>query len=80
MQNPGSQREKIKPSMPVVDSSNAPFATVDNIEGSSLKLTKDEKGQHHYIPLEWVRTVDDKVHIDRLGAQATTGWSTMPLK
>ena len=27
----------------------------------------DLGGKHHFIPLEWVRTIDDKVHIDRSG-------------
>jgi hypothetical protein len=34
------------------------------------QLAKDEAGQHHYIPLEWVTSVDDRVHIDRPTEQA----------
>ena len=66
MQNPGSSKmntDQIKPQMAVVGSNNDQFAVVDHIEGKSLKLTKDDKGQHHYIPLAWVKTVDDKVHV-----------------
>lgn len=70
---------KIKPNTPVVCSKNAQFALVDHIEGSdSIKLTKDSKGQHHYIPMKWVTSVDDKVHIDRPGDQAMREWSTSP--
>ena len=71
--------EQIKAHMPVVCSNNGQFATVDHIEGKSVKLTKDDKGQHHYIPLDWVKSIDDKVHIDRPGKQAMTDWSTKPI-
>ena len=37
---------QIKAHMPVVCSNNGQFATVDHIEGKSVKLTKDDKGQH----------------------------------
>jgi hypothetical protein len=70
-------KDLIKPHMPVVCSDDGQFATVDHIEGhSSIKLAKDEAGQHHYIPLEWVTSVDDKVHIDRPVKQAMQEWST----
>jgi len=69
---------QIKPHMPVVCSKNWQFAKVDHVEGDSLKLAKDDKGQHHYIPLAWVQTVDDKVHVDRTGDQAMKQWTTSP--
>jgi hypothetical protein len=71
----------IKPHMPVVCSNNGQFAVVDHLEGrDEIKLVKDENGQHHYIPLEWVTSVDDKVHVDRPGAQAMREWATKPAK
>jgi hypothetical protein len=69
----------IREHMPVVCSDGGQFGTVDGIEGSSLKLTKDEHGQHHWIPLDWVTSVDKHVHIDRPGKQAMKQWSTEPL-
>src|SRR5437764_14799412 len=58
--------ELIRPHMVVVSSDEDEIATVDHIEGkSSIKLTKDEDGSHHYIPLTWVTSVDERVHIDR---------------
>jgi hypothetical protein len=69
----------IKPHMPVVCSNNGQFAVVDRIEGRDMiKLAKDANGRHHYIPLTWVTSVDDKVHIDRPGEQAMRDWSTTP--
>ena len=71
-------RDLIKPHMPVVSSEDAELATVDHIDHGHIKLTKDAAGQHHYIPLEWVTSVDDKVHIDRPGDQAMREWTTTP--
>lgn len=69
---------QIKPHMPVVCSEDGQFAKVDHVEGKSLKLAKDDSGQHHYIPLAWVKTVDDKVHVDRPGDQVMKSWTTSP--
>ena len=71
--------QEVKPGMPVVCSEDGQFAVVDHMQGQdSIKLKKDESGQHHYIPLKWVTTVDDKVHIDRPGDQAMKEWQTTP--
>lgn len=72
-------RSLIKPRMPVVGSEDGQFAVVDHVEGRDLiKLARDEHGQHHYIPLAWVTSVDDRVHVDRPGAQAMREWTTTP--
>jgi hypothetical protein len=72
-------RDLIKPHMPVVCSNDRQFAVVDHVEGRDLiKLEKDGRGQHHYIPLTWVTSVDDKVHVDRPGSQAMQEWTTTP--
>lgn len=68
---------RIKDHMPVVCSEGGQFATVDHLDaGNTIKLTKDDQGQHHWIPQSWVTSVDDKVHVDRPGDQAMTEWST----
>lgn len=69
----------IKEHMPVVCSDGGQFATVDHLDpGNTIKLTKDDQGQHHWIPTDWVTSVDDKVHVDRPGKQAMQDWSTSP--
>ena len=68
--------ETIREHMPVVCSDGGQFATVDHIDGNSIKLTKDDKGQHHWIPFDWVTRVDQHVHVDRPGKQAMKDWST----
>jgi len=69
---------QIKPDMPVVCSLDGQFAVVDHMEGqSTIKLKKDENGQHHYIPLSWVTSTEDgEVKVDRPGDQAMQEWST----
>lgn len=71
---------KIKEHMPIVCSDSKQFATVDRVEGNTIKVTKDEQGNHHFIPLNWVTRVDDKVHIDRPGAQAKRDWLDTPAR
>jgi hypothetical protein len=69
--------QAIKRKMPVVCSNDGPLGVVDQMVGrDSIKLGKDAKGKHHYIPVSWVSTVDDKVHVDRPGEQAMTEWTT----
>lgn len=70
---------QIKADMPVVCSNNGQFAVVDHVQGDSIKLKKDDKGQHHYIPLSWVKSLDNgKVKVDRPGDQAMREWTTEP--
>ena len=70
---------QIKPQAPVVCSENGQFAVVDHlIAGDMIQLTKDKAGKHHFIPLSWVTSVDDKVHIDRPGDQAMREWADTP--
>jgi len=69
--------DKIQPRMSVVCSEGGPFGTVDHRDaGNTIKLTKDEQGQHHWIPMSWVTRVDEHVHVDRPGKQAMQEWST----
>lgn len=71
------QQSQIKPDMPVVCSKDKQFAVVDHMVGSdTIKLKRDDSGKHHYIPLKWVETVDNKVHVSRTGDEAMKDWST----
>jgi hypothetical protein len=71
--------ELIRPHMTVVSTDHDEIATVDHVEGKSLiKLAKDDDGLHHYIPLTWVTSVDDRVHIDRASDQVRREWTTSP--
>jgi len=70
--------DDIREHMPIVCSNNEQFATVDRVEGDAIKVTKDEYGRHHWIPMSWVSYVDDKVHIDRPGEEAMQQWMMSP--
>jgi hypothetical protein len=72
------QTQEIREHMPVVCSKGGQFGTVDQVQDGTIKLTKDDKGQHHWIPRSWVTNVDDKVHVDRPGDQAMREWMTSP--
>jgi hypothetical protein len=69
---------QIQEHMPVVCSNNKQFGTVDHLDGEYIKLTKDQTGQHHWIPMSWVTRVDDEVHVDRPGQQAMQEWLSSP--
>jgi hypothetical protein len=73
------QISKIQDHMPVVCSDGGQFATVDHMDGAdTIKLTKDDKGYHHWIPTSWVTKVDEHVHVDRPGDQAMKDWFSAP--
>lgn len=70
---------QIREHMPVVCSEGGQFASIDHLDkGNTIKLSKDDNGQHHWIPTSWVTNVDDKVHVDRPGDQAMQDWSSAP--
>ena len=72
-------RDQIKGHMSVVGSDTNEIGTVDHLDsGETIKITKDDKGNHHWIPLAWVMRVDEHVHLDRPGGQARQEWSDSP--
>ncbi len=68
---------QIKPDTKVMCAKDGQLGVVDHMQGAStVKLKKDDKGVHHFIPLGWVTRVDDTIHVDRPGDQAMREWST----
>jgi hypothetical protein len=70
---------QIKEHTEVVGSDGAHVGTVDHMEGSDrIKLTRRDPaahGQHHYIPLEWVDSVEgDRVRLNKTGEEAQAQW------
>lgn len=76
-------REMVDPSqirehMEVVGSDGEHVGTVDRCEGDTLKLTKNDPaagGEHRYIPLAWVNSVDRRVHLAHPGNEARANWN-----
>jgi hypothetical protein len=52
--------------------------TANELIKPHMAVVCSENGQHHYIPLAWVTSVDDNVHVDRPGKQAMQEWTTTP--
>ena len=64
---------EIREHMEVVGSDGEYVGTVDKIEGDRIKLTKDDdpQGQHRYLSLETVESVeDDEVRLSLSADQA----------
>jgi len=65
--------------MPVAGSHGDHFATVDRVDSAgAIKLTRDRSGHHHWIPLDWVASVDRAVHLNRTSFEAMRHWMTEP--
>jgi hypothetical protein len=68
---------KIAEHMEVVGSDNLHVGTVDHLDGQRIKLTKSDAaagGEHHYIHLDSVASVDEKVKLNRTAAEAKDEW------
>lgn len=67
--------------MEVIGSCGTRLGTVDRVEGNSIKLTRDDPkagGRHHWIPTDWVESVDDRVHLNKDCDDAVREWSSAP--
>ena len=68
---------QIREHMEVVGSDGGHVGTVDHLEGQRIKLAKndpDSGGEHHYIHLDWVGGVDERVRLNRTTAEAKDEW------
>ncbi len=67
----------IKPHMAVISSCGCTMGKVDHVEGSSIKLTKNDSpdGMHHFIPAAWVDHVDSHVHLNKNSDECKRGWT-----
>lgn len=68
----------IREHMLVVGSCGNMVGRVDHVEGSKIKLTRNDSpdGLHHFIPTSWVDRVDDRVHLDRDCGEAHAQWQS----
>jgi hypothetical protein len=65
--------------MEVLASCGMHVGVVDHVEGSCVKLTKSDPtaaGLHHFIPLDWVATVDQRVHLNKNSEEVFRNWKT----
>ena len=72
---------EIRNDMDVVGSDGQHVGSVDHLEGGTrIKLRKhdpDAGGQHHYIPAEWVASVEGRtVRLGKSAEEARREWET----
>ena len=69
---------QIKEHMDVVGSDDQHVGTVDHVEGQRIKLTRKDpsaKGEHHYIDLNMVSSVQDaRVRLACTAQEASQSW------
>jgi hypothetical protein len=69
----------IKKHADVIASCGTKVGTVDHLEGENqLKLTKDENGQHHLIPISWIGEVkEDQVILNKNSEEVKEQWQAL---
>lgn len=74
----GADPSAVKPHMQVISSCGCKMGTVDHLEGSAIKLTKNDSpdGQHHFVPTGWVARVDEHVHLNKNADETKQGWKS----
>ena len=72
------QAQQIKEHLEVCGSDGVHVGTVDCTKNSNeIVLTKSDPksgGKHHVIPLDWVDTIDEKVHLKKFAKEAMAQW------
>jgi hypothetical protein len=67
----------IREHMEVIASCGKHVGVVDHLESNSVKLTKSDPkaaGKHHFIPLDWVASVDQHVHLNKNSEEVFRDW------
>lgn len=67
-------RKDVKDHMRLVTRDGVAFM-VDHVDGDGIKLTRDERGEHHWIPVAWVERVDqDAGQLSKTAQEIRQGW------
>ena len=75
---PAGTTTDIAEHMDVITSCGTKIGRVDHVQGSQIKLTKNDSadGQHHLIPTSWVARVDSHVHLNKTCGEAKSEWQS----
>ncbi|TCR65710.1 hypothetical protein EV560_105473 [Bosea sp. BK604] len=69
---------QIREHMEVKSSDGEHVGTVDRLEGSEIKLTKNDRaahgGHHHFIPTDWIDHIDAHVHLSKTSQDVKAHW------
>ena len=75
-----SSPEDIRTHMKVVGADDELVGTVDKVEGSRIKLARSDPkagGKHHYIPTEWVESVEgEQVYLRQSAQEICRQWQS----
>ena len=68
----------VREHMDVIASCGKQVGVVDRVEGTAIKLTRNDSpdGQHHFIPTNWVERVDSHVHLKKNSRETEQGWKS----
>ena len=72
-----AEAARIREHMEVVGSDGGHVGTVDHVQGDRIRLTRQDptaQGHHHSISLNMVRSVEDKVRLDRSSEEVMRQW------
>jgi hypothetical protein len=75
---PAKSLADIQPHMDVISSCGCRMGKVDHLEGTAIKLTKNDSpdGQHHFVPTGWVARVDEHVHLSKNADETKREWKS----
>ena len=67
----------IRDDMDIIGSDGAHVGTVDHLDGARIKLKKndfDAGGQHHFIPLDWIKSIADEITLSITADEVEARW------
>jgi hypothetical protein len=69
---------QIQEHMEIIGSDGKHVGTVDRVEGNRIKLTKTDQaaqGQHHYLPLDAIASIDqNRLRLNQTASQIQQQW------
>lgn len=69
-----TQANQIREHMPVKCADGQDHGMVDRVDGDYIKLTQDDSGTHHWLPMSAVDHVDEHVHLNLNHEQVHQRW------
>lgn len=70
--------DEIRPGMEVVSKCGCILGSVDHMEKGDIKLRRSDSpdGLHHFIPIQWVARVGDRIELNKDAAEARHEWKS----
>jgi hypothetical protein len=71
--------KKIQKAMQILGSDGGYIGKVDAIDGKSIRVAYEDPeggGDYHFLPMAWVKSVDEAVHLNRSVEEMMQTWET----